>query len=390
MNNILNNLKNIFMKFDNKKYNIFVAIFFILNFYLFTVQAFIPPGVPWSFFESDLPAHLNIITQQVQLDLVGTSSYSLFHIIAKILYLFKNDIVLKVGSGFILALFNVWTLLLLKKYFSKSLKEDNLWKINWFSFIAIIVTMIIIPFHKPFFGIGSPNQWQSPTYTVLRPFMLLSFMEFETLFLTKTNKKPYLFILWTVISMIAKPSFLMCFIPGSLLTVFFLNIKSFKNAVLESLKLFAYYLPALLIFGYQSFVVTSDSSTISFMLGGNWIEYAPYHCVPYAILIGNLFFLFVVFKNMKNMNASTICIIATFICAIAEALLFGETGMRSAHLNFLAPYFCAMFLSYLPVVRGCYLEKEYKTSLLLNIVLGLHIYSGFIYFLRFLIGLSYY
>lgn len=389
MEKTLENFKKIFKKFDDKKFYIVAGIIFLLNVFLFYMQGIQPVGDDTSnIFHSDLPMHFNKIYNWETFKYDYSTNYSLFHIVLQLFKLFDSIIPIQIPTAILLAGMNLWTLLLVRKYLSKGKKEDYI--VNLMSIVITTVSMIIIPFHMPFFGIGSPNQWHNPTYTIIRPLMILSFIEFEHLFIKNKKNKPWLFILYTTICMSLKPSFLMTFIPGTLIFVLFKN-KNLKENIKQCFKLFILYLPSLIIFIGQSLAVTGDSATtINFMFGGNWIQYAPFGNVIYAIIIANLFYITFLILNYKKLDKTTLCVSIILICSIIEALLFGETGARSSHLNFLSPYYTAMFISYLPAIKGVYIDKTYKSNLALNIILFLHIYSGFMYYLRFLIGLSYY
>ena len=389
MKNILNNFKNIFKKFDNKKFYILAGIIFVLNVFLFYMQGIQPVGDDAvNTYHSDLPMHFNKIYNWETFKYDYSTNYSLFHIILQIFKLFDNIIPIQIPTAILLAGMNLWTLLLVRKYLSKGKKENYI--VNLMSIAITTVSMIIIPFHMPFFGIGSPNQWHNPTYTIIRPLMVLSFIEFEQIFINKNKTKPWSFMLHTAICMSLKPSFLMTFIPGTLMFTLFKN-KNLKENIKQCFNLFTLYIPSLIIFLGQSLAVTGDSATtINLMLGGNWIQYAPFGNVIYAIIIANLFYITFLILNRKQLDKNIICVSIVLLCSILEALLFGETGARSSHLNFLSPYYTAMFISYLPAIKGIYIDKTYKTNFILNTILFLHVYSGFMYYLRFLIGLSYY
>ena len=393
MKNTFNNFKKIFEKFNNKKFYITIGFMFLINVFLFYMQGIQPIGDDTgTLFSSDLPMHFNKIYKWETFKYDYNTNYSIFHLILRFFTLFDGIIPIQIPTALLLAGANLWAVLIIKKYLTKDVKSE--YKANLLAIAISIVTMLILPqkIHMPFFGIGSPNQWHNPTFLLLKPFILLSYIEFEKIFIKKIKITPWKFILWNTIAVMIKPSFAMAFIPGTLLFTLISEWKSgIKTAIKSCLKLFMYFLPGLIIFLGQSLAVTGDSATaITFMIGGNWVKYAPMNCVPYAILLANLFFICYMITNRKNINKNTWVVFLILICSIFEALLFGETGARDSHLNFLSPYYTAMLLTYIPTIKSTYIDKTTKTSIFLNLVLFLHIYSGFIYYLRFLIGLSYY
>lgn len=111
----------------------------------------------------------------------------------------------------------------LTKIFFRTLQIKNRWVYEAIVLTTTFIIVIIGPFYLPFYerliysGQGSPNIWHNVTYWTVKPIALLT-MYFSVRTLQSFNFKYALIALSAIlISIIAKPSFILIFIPAMIL-----------------------------------------------------------------------------------------------------------------------------------------------------------------------------
>ena len=251
-----------------------------------------------------------------------------------------------------------------------------------FLFIIFIIGPAYIPFFSKFIimGVGSPNIWNNATIVAVKPFALLAVF-FTILSLEKKNTYYYLLgAVSLLISIFAKPSFVIAFLPALFLLIVFKKIYSKENIIYFSVLS----LISVGALAYQFLNTFGEGKTkiiISFL--GVWSAATPN--VLISILLAILFpLLYLVFNldNVKKNNYLLLSWIMTFISIIYAAFL-AEAGPRFYHGNFFWSYMISLSLLYVFTLIDYFKHmtdiKPY-TKTLLNIVLLWQILVGLYYF----------
>jgi hypothetical protein len=246
------------------------------------------------------------------------------------------------------------TLILLRLFLHDRHKEANPYFIDFFSVSLMLVSMIIInPFTPPFYlGTGTPNPWHSPTYIFCKPFSLLVFIFLLKSYDYFNENKKYtrvliLLSISSVLSMWAKPSFLMSFLPSVaiIFTYKFLRKEiSFKFLALVAISL----LPSIIPFIYTNYKVfhyPNSTESVIIAVGRVWGTHSKN--IPLSIFLAMAFPLYVFILKVKKMSTPHILVLTNYLIAMLIYFLLAETGFRMYHGNFSWGYYYAMFLMFL-------------------------------------------
>lgn len=383
-------MKNCFWN-ENKKLivvrSITVLTFITISFLIFA-QVFL------SGYTSDWPTHLSFIVKS------NSSEYSLFHFVLKLVYYtFDSFTVMAAFSVFLGITSNLISYLLVRQYLLKKINKEK-YKVELLCLSLFIVSMITIPFfpiNSRYLGVGTPNPWHNPTFFLVRPFAISSFI-----FITQVNKliennKPYvkpliLFSASMLISALMKPSFYLVFLPALFFYYLYVLIRSKFKKIFDCFLLGLSVVPAGIVLIFQNMILFGSENSIKISwIGEVWNSFAPLGSVSLSILLGISFPLFVFISNAKKLKFENIIIILTLLFGIMEAYFLTEIGPRHSHGNFFWGYYLSMFLAYL-VSSMTFINTKNKTRT--NKIIGcslfsLHLISGIIYYIQILFGVSY-
>ena len=208
---------------------------------------------------------------------------------------------------------------------------------KWF-----LITMIAI-FIGPFFimslnsriymGPGSPSVWHNVTLLTVKPLALLSV--YFTIKFFNTNKLYYftMAMVVTIVSIFAKPSFIIVFLPS--LVVYMLAKKYFSRRQLKYAALIILISVAILAYQYtHEFGKGNDGGSIIFDFLGVWSIYTPSVPVSIAMALGLPFFitLFNYQSVKKNDYIKFTWLLVLFSLIIFSC--FAEGGKRFVDGNF--------------------------------------------------------
>ena len=215
------------------------------------------------------------------------------------------------------------------------------------TFSIIIIGPLCIPWYSKiiYLGQGSPNVWHNVTLWAVKPFALLSV--WCTLKGVETSKKmPYLIALVSVVlSIFAKPSFIIMFLPA--LVIFSLIKGIYRDPLFQRFFLVLSTISVLILsYQYTHTFGNKEESHIVFDLFGVWSLSSLN--IGISILLGLAFPLLLALFKTEILNENTILLswIMTSI-GIAYYALFAETGRYYTHGNFGWSYMIAMSLLYL-------------------------------------------
>ncbi len=234
-----------------------------------------------------------------------------------------------------------------------------------------------------YLGKGSPNIWHNITIWVVKPFAFLTIV--SILIAIQANDSKYYFFAYilSVISLFAKPSFIIMFLPAIFL-VAIIN-KYFTKDFWIFYGTLA--LTSLIILLYQ-FSNTFSKSEIIFDFLGVWSTNSSN--IALSIVLGLAFPLLFVILNKKVLEEPLFQIlwIQVFI-GITLYALFAQSGKQYMHANFSWSYMIAMNLLYVfSIVRfACIYQKLTAVKrYLLSSILLIQVIIGTYYFIQILQG----
>ncbi len=348
------------------------------------------------YYTSDWPQHLEFIVNGD-----SASTYSLFHLVLIAVYKFFDSYDIMAFIASLMVIFsNLLSYLLVRKYLLSKLKVKHQYTVELICLSLFLVSMIIVKlpfFQSVYLGVGTPNIWHNPTFSVARPFSISSLILIakanEQL---EANEKYYktliLFAISLFISVLMKPSFFFVFLPALFLYYLYKLIKSkfklFKDCFFFGLSV----VPAGLVLIVQNMILFSGDNSIVIDINGIlWNSFAPSGLVSVAILLATAFPLYVTITNIKKLNFEHIVVLLTCIFGILEAYFLAENGPRFSHGNFFWGYYFALFLAFLVSAITFFNNKQHSipVKIIGYILFFTHLICGIVYFIQLLFGVLY-
>jgi len=326
-------------------YIFFISVF-LVSFYLFYHMS-LNLTYQTNTFLSDYPSHIRNLINIFHGDL--QFPYPIWHyLVQKSSIFLPLDII--TSAAFVTAsVVTIYAILIYKiiHYLLSDTTVQSSLLSTLITLILLIVGPLDLPNYNMYYILGqwSPNIWYSPTFVMLKPFALLA-----TFFIVKTLQNrsfKFLFItvLAAILSVFAKPSFIIVFLPAILLFYLLRPIYLSKyNTLLISI-LFLSTIGSIL---FQYSLLFSESNVhILIDPYGVWSKYSP--SIFLSLLLGLgfplLYLLFYTQRVYKN-DYTLLSWIMTII-SITVAILFAESGERYMHGNFFWSYATSLNLLYI-------------------------------------------
>lgn len=258
--------------------------------------------------------------------------------------------------------------------------------------------MIIINPFSPhlYLGTGTPNPWHNPTFIFCKPFSILVFiclLKSLDYFKGKTGyiKELFLLSIFSILSMWAKPSFLMSFLPSVAIIFIYKFVKkeiSVNFLILVAFSLLPSLIP-LFIMNNMVFNSANSTNTIIFTMGQVWSNHSKN--IPLSIVLAAAFPLYVFILNIKQLSTSHLLAFTNYIIAMLIYFFLAENGARIYHGNFSWSYLFALFFLFFVSIEEFFFKK--KNSHLLYItgwgLFCLHLISGLYYLFVIAVGHNY-
>lgn len=375
----------------DKVWMLFLLLFCIARVYLTYMQVYSTGDR----FVSDITEH-NIFA-------FSGSEYSLYGLILYPIGKFFSFSVMQIWSVIILSISDIFSIIIVKFILTKYIENRSI--CNFLSIALFFVSMLIVIgpllYNSTYLGVGTPNIWHNPTFTLARPFSILVF--YFTIKITSNikEKKQLLvndFILLSIFALLScasKPSFLFVFVPAYAIYLLIYMIRNkFKNFI-SYLLIAVPFIPCLFVLYIQNSILFSDNNENQILFGYNtlWSDIAPYHSVLYAIVLACIFPLFVFIVDIKKHNAENILCFLMVLIGIFEIIFFSECGERSLHYNFFWGYYFALFFAFLYSSIQFFMVFKQRALIIkiIGIILFLaHLISGLYYFINLCLGDLYY
>jgi len=391
------------LSYNRNYFRIAVLLFLLASTYLLSRQLFLFYSYTSDSYPSDMGAHASFINLRTgDQNSVG---YSLMHkLIAAIIQLcalskeaslYASTVLLII----VIVLSQLFTVLVINKYFKEKSKLDNLYVVDVLTLLMMLVSMLVVnPFAKTLMvGVGTPNPWHNPTYLFSRPFSLLVFIYCLKFVEDSKNYKWNLktiaiIIISAIFSVWAKPSFMLSFLPSIFIFSIILFIRkqiSFVFLTVLGFALIPCFLPLLSI-NQEIYQHASSSNQIKISPGEAWGVYSSN--IPLSILLALAFPIYVLKQNLLKMpNSLMLGFINLIISTLVNYMLI-ESGSRSRHNNFGWTYLFGMFFIFLTSIETFVLSRNSIKGIDItgSILFCLHILSGLYYFTIVLLGYNYY
>lgn len=251
------------------------------------------------------------------------------------------------------------------------------------SLMILIVGPLNIPWYDPiiFSGQGSPNVWHNVTLWAVKPFALLTILFVFKAIEDKSRFSYGLAALFLILSIFAKPSFVIMFLPS--LFIYMLIYKSYRDKDFLNFYIFISLVSiSILSYQYVHTFGSSGDSHIVFDFLGVWSLSSLN--IPISIVLALAFPMFFALSQSHILNDKYILIswIQTFIALVYYSCL-AQSGKYYADGNFGWSYVLAMSLLYLfsivkffQIYPNMIKIKRYLLLLLLilQVIIGLYFF----------------
>ena len=280
------------------------------------------------------------------------------------------------------------------------------------AFIASVVGPLYVPWiNKNYYlGTGSPNTWHNPTNIVVKPFAVVIFVVVCGLFSKikeernventtdlKISFRTVSFLsLIILFSVIAKPSFVMAFIPAVGVYIILLLVFTGRQNLTSYYVLCISFVPGVLILIYQYLAFFGDKTGAGigidwFHVVKNWTNH-PFLSSMLALCFPVMFLLCNIKREILKTDVQ-LSLIYISISWLMGNLLF-ETGEREFHGNFSWAYLLSLYILWMVCLAHFLVDfweidikektNRIKQGVLISILV-FHILFGLIYIMDLLI-----
>lgn len=234
---------------------------------------------------------------------------------------------------------------------------------KWYLVTMIALTIgpffLVNYYSRIYMGAGSPSVWHNVTLLTVQPFALLSVF-FTIKFFTSNRLKYFvLALIVTIVSMFAKPNFIIVFLPS--LVVYVLLKKYFDKQQLQFALITILLSVAILVYQFVSLQENNskDGGSMIFDFLGVWSIYTPSVVVSILLALG-LPFLISLF-NYRSVKKNEY-IKFTWLLMLFSTILFAcfaESGKRYSDGNFSWSWMISLSLIYIFTIIEYF--KQYFT-----------------------------
>ena len=314
-------------------------------------------------------------------------TYPLWHLTS--IYLTKLFFIpFQYGAIISSALYVTFWFLVIFAYISSSLSTINNNLKTLISLSIFLIAPLCIPWynHVIFMGQGSPSVWHNVTLWTVKPFAFLS-VWFVVDGLYRQDKRLLGYgVVFTIISIFAKPSFIIMFLPS--LLIYAIATKIYKDRYfIVSFIILSLLSIAILLYQYtHTFNQKEGQIIIDFL--GVWSLSSPNIPISIALALAFPLSFSLIKSDILNDRYILISWIMTFISIIYYAT-FAQSGRFYSHGNFGWSYMIAMSLLYVfSIVKFFEIYNHLHTlkKYILLPILILQTIIGIYYLIHILIG----
>ena len=370
-----------------------LTAFFLANFYLFF--EYIRPG---SGANSDFLTHRRFAFEFGE----STSlSYSIYHMfvkfVAQAMTMFRQREVFyySLSMVFVMVGSQAYTFYILNNYFKKLYtNRSSLLRHALIAGLLVLSMFFDVDDRHLYLGTGTPNPWHNPTYMFARPFCILLFLHTVEMFKKRIlDRKDYIVLgSLALVSMAAKPSFLISFLPAIACFGLYGWVKkemTFMQMLKIGLSLLVSFIPFIVIYKL-AFGGGEGNGSVVFTNGKIWKVWSDN--IGLSILKAIVFPLFIVLVNIKRLSKSLKFAVLNYIFSGLIFYYLAESGEREMHGNFIWTYLFGLFFLFLFAIEQLFFNEEKRKYVwILGVLLLItHIGFGIYYLNNQLNGLGYY
>ena len=221
--------------------------------------------------------------------LVHMVVYPLYHVTTRMVsFICLNDI--HIAAMCVLTLANIVSVIVMRRILNAICIGVNTWKkyaIDILAFFYLIFETFAGPLTdwRIYARQCGPNPWHNPTITFVRPIGLLALLYFIKYMNGLDNNSEdrrnlVLFSLFSTLSVLAKPSFMMVFLPAmGIYVLFFYWMRDFYGKMTDAIRLLMAACPSLVIIIFQflfcQFYNEGTVSPVKFQFGG----FSDFSCI---------------------------------------------------------------------------------------------------------------
>lgn len=366
--------------------SLYLGIVFIISYYFIQMQI---SGI----IVSDTLQHLAFLDQYLNGEIY--IPHPLWHLGS---YYTSKIIGANVGTGA-----SVFTALLISFYafiiykIAKSIDDKSNNETKWFlvTMIALTIGPFFVKSLNPYIymGPGSPSIWHNVTLLAVKPFALLSIYFTIRYLSNEKNKFLLAAILTVVVSIFAKPNFIIVFLPSLFL---YIVLKKYfdKKRIIFAVVIALLSIAAL---AYQfanqyNGGEASSGGSIIFDFLGVWSKYTPSVTISILMALGLpaliSFFNYRSVKNNEYIKFSWLLVLFSMILFAC----FAESGKRYAEGNFSWSWHISLSLIYIFTLieyfKNYFQMKPFVRYSLLIIILY-QVYVGWYFLIGMLEGINY-
>jgi len=223
-----------------------------------------------------------------------------------------------------------------------------------------------------YFGYIGTNVYHNPTMLLLKPFIVSVFLIAAFIFIDNRSSNPtwvkFILPVFVLLSALAKPSFLIVFVPG--LSIYLISQYLCGKKFDWKLLIIALILPTALTLGWQYWTTYSENQIQGLYKGESSIAFAPltlvrlwskYLLAKFFLSIAFPIALLLTFWNSVKIDHYVVLSWLIFIVGVSQYYLLIEQGPRAAQGNFAWGAQVGAFLLFATSVRH-FLSKSTKDN----------------------------
>lgn len=367
---------------------IFLSMVFGLSYLHFYNQIF--NNKEFSQYVSDLPLHIQFITDffEGKMFIPHPGFHYIVYFFSKI-----STVSLNGSAVLVLSVFVTLTTHIIFRAFVET--SSNAWTALLLSIAAFLFSPIYIPnFNdKLYLGQIHPNIWHNPTLIVLKVFILLIILYTPKLFEGEVKRGSYIkygvLAVLMAVSTWVKPNFIISYLPAVMVVYLF-----FKRDISKFVTIGITSVPSLLILLYQYMRTYEDNdATVIVDIMGVWGQWS--NSPIFSIVISVAFPLSLLIFRWKTVTKNDHLMLSwvTLLVAICQFAFFAESGSRYGHGNFgwgmHGAMIAVVLFSLIELYKWINEKFDWRTHISLSL-LGFHLISGLVYFIKIFSGGSFF
>ena len=354
-----------------------LALIFIISYLMYYAQAMEQMA-------SDTQGHLGTIMQYIDGDYF--IPHPLWHLGTYYLSeIFTID--LHYGAGVFTALMvTLYAVLIYKIAQNLDGEEGN--EPKWFliTFVSLLIGPFFLMDFNPhiYIGQGSPSVWHNVTLVMVQPLALLSVFFTVKYFNTEKSNFFILAILVTIISIFAKPSYILVFLPA--ITIFVLLERFFDKRQLLFTFTAIFFSVAVLVYQFLNTYSGEGNDSVIFDFLGVWSLYSPNIAISILLALG-LPLLITVF-NYQSVKKNDYIKFSWLLVLFSMILFacFAESGRHYSDGNFGWSWNISLSLIYIFTIIEYFKQYYMMPPLIRYSLLAIMLYQLYVGW-YFLIGM---